>query len=130
MAAGALQSITFTATVAVDPLAQSVATVTGGSVLFTYITGSNPTPVTLGPATVNSSGVATLVYSQGLPLNASGYTITAHYPGNPPNFAASSTDMSIGQQVWKATTTNLSPAPTNPAPYGGPVNLTVNGREA
>jgi YD repeat-containing protein len=106
------QSTTFTATVQAQAPAQGTPT---GTVVFKY--GSN----TLGSATLNSSGQASLAVSS-LPVGTD--TVTAYYSGDQ-NFGTS--NGSVNQQVNNPVPSLSSISPTSVGEGSGSVTLTVNG---
>ena len=103
------QKVTFTATVA--PSSKFMPT---GTVRFKW------SRFTIGSATLDSSGVATLTKSN---LNADSYALTAVYGGdanNPP-----STSAVLNQRVKETTSTSTLTSSPNPSTQGQPVTFTA-----
>ena len=76
---------------------------------------------TIGTATLNASGVATLTKSN---LNADSYPLTATYVGDPNN--AGSTSATLAQVVTQTTSAATLTSSPNPATEGQPVTFLVD----
>ena len=108
------QSITLTATIVCPPTC-TPGTPSAGTV--TFKNGST----SLGTATPNSSGVATLA-TAAIPVGSN--SITAAYAGSSPHWAAS-TSSTYSQVVNAAPTTTVVTASPNPNTYGTSATLTA-----
>ena len=106
------QSVTWTATVT-SPSPFGYLTMPTGKVDFTW--GG---VYTIGSATLNASGVATLTKSN---LNADSYPLTATYVGDPNN--AGSTSATLAQVVTPTTSAATLTSSPNPATEGQPVTF-------
>ncbi len=97
-----------------------------GTITYTAYAGANnplnynTTPIPLGTATLNASGVATLTLS-GTQLLAAHYHITASYSGDS-NYSAGQTTIVV--PVLETATTTVSASP-NPADKGASVTFTA-----
>jgi Bacterial Ig-like domain (group 3)/FG-GAP-like repeat/FG-GAP repeat len=103
------QKITWTATVT-----SSGSVTPTGKVKFTW------NGYTIGAATLNSSGVATLTKSN---LNADAYPLTAVYAGDAANLG--STSAVLNQVVFETTSTATLTSSPNPSTQGQAVTFTV-----
>jgi hypothetical protein len=103
------QKVTWTATVT-----------TSGSVAPTGRVFFNWSVFSLGSATLNASGVATLTRSL---LNADSYPLTAMYVGDPNN--AGSTSPILNQVITQATSTATLTSSPNPSTKGQSVTFTA-----
>jgi hypothetical protein len=104
------QKVTWTATV--TPSGTATPT---GKVGFTWGSGSS-----LGAATLNASGVATLTRSN---LNADPYPLVAVYSGDTNNLASSS--LILNQEVTQTTSTATLSSSSNPSTLGQTVTFTA-----
>ncbi len=103
------QMVTFTATVTGSGTVPPT-----GQVTFTWLGNS------IGSATLNSSGVATLTKSN---LNADAYPLTAVYKGDAKN--KSSTSPVVNQEVNQTTSTATLTSSANPSTVGQAVTFTA-----